>query len=155
MKFLKNLLWGIFAAAYFIIPMGVVILLLVFTPLMFQSDVNAIRASGFAGPDRSITFISMAGMIIGISLLVPALRKVYGIFPWLFPFVKIFFVTFVILNVGIAILNYGYEVNNPKRHTLFYILMIVFVFSGRLVLSYYFWRKPVNIGKEEGHFHEG
>lgn len=152
---LKILLGGIFAAIYFIIPMGIVILLLVITPLMFPSEVNTVRTSGFAGPDYSIGFISMGGIIIGISLLVPVLRKVYDVFPWLFSFIKIFYVSFVILRLGITILNYGYEVNDPTRHMLFYILMIVFVLIGRLAMSYYFWKRPVNIGKEEEHVYEG
>ncbi|MFP7492991.1 hypothetical protein SFC66_04305 [Terribacillus saccharophilus] len=154
MKSLKRLLGSTFAAFYFIFPMGIVYLLLIFTPLMFYSDVSAIRSSGFAGPNTSISLIAVAGLITGISLLVPALRRVYDVFPWLFSFIKIFFLSFVILNLGIAILNYGYEVNNPTRHVLFYILMVVFVLIGRLALSYYFWKKPVNIGEEEEHFYE-
>lgn len=137
------------AAIYFIFPMSFVLIILLFTPLMFFSDVSAIRTSGFAGPDLAISTISITGLFIGISLLVPALRKMYTVFPWLYSFVKIFFVTLVILNLGIAILNYGYEVNNPTRHTIFFILMIVFVVIGRLAMCFYFWHNPVNIGKKE------
>lgn len=149
MQKLKSLLGGTFAAIYFIFPMGFVLLLLIFTPIMFLSDVSAIRTSGFAGPNTSMAMIGMSGLVIGLSLLIPPLRKMYNVFPWLFSFVKIFFVTFMILNLGLAILNYGYEVDNPTRHMWFFILMIVFIIVGRLAMCVYFWWKPVNIGKEE------
>ena len=147
MQKLKNLLGGTFAAIYFIFPMGFVLLLLIFTPIMFLSDVSAIRTSGFAGPNTSLAMIGMSGLVIGLSLLIPPLRKMYNVFPWLYSFVKIFFVTTVVLNLGLAILNFGYEMNNPTRHTIFFILMILFVVVGRLAMCYYFWRNPVNIGE--------
>lgn len=147
MRKLKDLLGGTIAAIYFIFPMSFVFIILLFTPLMFFSDVNVIRTSGFAGPNLAISIISVTGIFIGISLLIPALRKMYNVFPWLYSFVNIFFVTTVILNLGLAILNFGYEMNNPTRHTIFFILMILFVVVGRLAMCYYFWRNPVNIGE--------
>nr|BAA31536.1 unnamed protein product [Bacillus sp.] [Bacillus sp. (in: firmicutes)] len=154
MRILKKIFGFTFATLYFIFPMGFVILLLVITPMLFMSDVSVIRTSGFAGPNDGIVLISIAGLFIGISLLVPVLRKVYDVFPWLYPFIKIFFVSYVILHLGTVILNYGYEINNPTRHTIFYILMIAFIIVGRLAMSFYFWKKPVNIGREEGHYYE-
>ncbi|CAG9623149.1 hypothetical protein [Sutcliffiella rhizosphaerae] len=154
MQRLIRLLGITFAALYFIFAMGLVIILLLITPLLFKNDVSVIRTSGFAGQNMSVELISVAGLFIGISLLVPVLRKVYDVLPWLFSFIKIFFVSFVILNIGTSILNYGYEINNPTRHTIFYILMIVFVIIGRLAMCFYFWKKPVNIGKEEEHYYE-
>lgn len=139
---------GLFAAVYFVFPMGLIFLILIFTPLMFFSDISAIRNSGFAGPDVGLSLIGISGFVIGISLLVPALRKMYTYFPWLFSFVKIFFVSMVILTLGLSILNYGYKIVSPTRHTIFFILMIVFVIVGRLAMSVYFKRKPVMIERE-------
>jgi hypothetical protein len=140
---MRKLLGSTLAFIYLIFPMSLVLLILIFTPLMFFSDVSAIRTSGFAGPDTAFSMIGLSGLVIGISLLIPPLRRIYGVFPWLYPFVKIFFVGMIILNIAISILNVGYQTVSDTRHTLFFILMVVFVVLGRLGMSFYFHRNPV------------
>jgi len=140
---MKKILGSAFAYIYLIFPMGLVLLILLMSPLMFFSDIDAIRSSGFAGPNMGLSMIGICGLFIGISLLIPVLRRIYAVFPWLYAFVKIFFASLVILNLGITILNFGYQTVNPSRHTLFFVLMIVFVIIGRLCMSFYFHRYPV------------
>jgi hypothetical protein len=140
---MRKILGSTLAFVYLLFPMGLVLLILIFTPLMFFSDVSAIRTSGFAGPDTALSTIGLSGFVIGISLLIPPLRRIYGVFPWLYPFVKIFFVGMIILNIAISILNVGYQTGSDTRHTLFFILMVVFVVLGRLGMSFYFYRNPV------------
>lgn len=140
---MKNLFGSIAAVAYFIFPMSLVILLLLFMPFGFLMDVSTIRTSGFAGPNTAASFIGMCGLFIGLSLLIPPLRKMYRALPWFYPFIKIFYVDLVILNIGLAILNYGYQVISEVRHTLFFILMIVQIALCRLAMCYYFKLKPV------------
>lgn len=144
MNKLKNLLGNIAAAVYFIFPMSLIILLLLFTPLMFQSDVSSITGSGFAGPNTAASLIGMCALSIGLSLIITPLRKMYIAFPWFYPFVKIFFIDMIILNVGIAILNYGYQVTSEARHTLFYILMIIQIAVCRIAMCIYFRIRPAN-----------
>lgn len=144
MNTLKNLLGSTAAAIYFIFPMLLVILVLIFTPLMFSTDVSSITGSGFAGPNTSASIIGVCGLSIGLSLVIPPLRKMYLTLPWLYPFVKIFFIDMIILNIGITILNYGYQVNSEARHTLFYMLMIVQIVVCRIVMCIYFRIRPVD-----------
>ncbi|WP_449540102.1 hypothetical protein [Ferdinandcohnia sp. Marseille-Q9671] len=144
---MRKLLGSTLAFGYLIFPMSFILLILLVTPLMFLSDVSAIRTSGFAGPDTALSMIGVSGLVIGISLLVPVLRRIYAVFPWLYPFVKIFFVGMVIINIALSILNFGYQTVSGTRHMLFFILMIVFVVLGRLGMSFYFHRNPVH---EEG-----
>lgn len=146
-KFLR-IIGILITIAYLIFPMGLIFLLLIFVPLTFFSDVSMVRTSGFAGPQDQLSLIGLSGLVIGLSLLISPLRRIYTFFPWMYAFVKIFFVGMVVLLGGIAILNFGYQTVNPTRQTTFYVLMIVFVIIGRLLMSFYFMRKPVNIDEE-------
>lgn len=148
MEKLKRVLGIVIATAYFIFPMSFILILLIFTPLMFFSDISAIRNSGFAGPDSALAMIGLSGLTIGMSLLIPPIRRIYSFFPWLYTFVEVFFVNFVILTIGISILNFGYKTVDPTRHTIFYVIMIIFVIVGRIGMSIYYRWKPVNIKKE-------
>lgn len=141
MNKLKSLLGSMAAAVYFIFPMALVILMLLFTPLMFPTDVSAITASGFAGPNTAISITGVCGLSIGLSLIIPSLRQMYRALPWLYPFIKIFFIDLLILNTGITILNYGYQIHSEARHTLFYILMIIQIVVCRIAMCIYFKRR--------------
>lgn len=143
MKKLKGLLGSTVAAIYFLFPMSLVLLLLTFMPIGFLSDVSAVRNSGFAGQNISASFIGMCGFFIGLSLLIPTLRKMYRVIPWLYPFIKIFYVNLIILCIALSILNLGYEVRSNSRHTLFFILMIVQIIICRIGMCIYFKLKPV------------
>ena len=153
MNKLKSLLGSMGAVLYFVFLMSFVILLLVFYPIMFPSEVSSIRDSGFAGPNNATSFIGVCGLIIGLSTLIPPLRKMYYAFPWLYSFVKIFFVNLIILCIGITILNYGYQTVNEARHTLFFTLMIIQIIVSRIAMCIYFKIKPVKFF-EERLYHE-
>lgn len=143
MKSLKNLLGNTAAAVYFIFPMSFVLLMLVFMPIIFLSDVSAIRSSGFAGQSESAAFIGVCGLFLGLSLLIPPLRKMYRVLPWLYSLTKIFYVNLIILCIGESILNFGYEVQSNSRHITFFILMIVQIIICRIGMCIYFKLKPV------------
>ncbi|MFS0574037.1 hypothetical protein AB1K83_00235 [Sporosarcina sp. 179-K 3D1 HS] len=140
---MKRQLAALAATMYFLFPMSLVLLTLVITPLLFVSDVGAIRSSGFAGPQASEALVGFCGLFIGISMLVPAFRRMYRALPWLYPFVTIFFINLIIANVALMILNTGYEVSSSTRHTIFTIFMIVFIIGARLAMSIYFRKRPV------------
>jgi hypothetical protein len=146
---LKDLLGSTAAAIYFIFPMSLILLILLITPLMFLSDVGAVRNSGFAGPNSASAMIGASGLVIGLSLLIPPLRKMYRVLPWLYSFTKIFYIDLIILNIGSTILNYGYEVNNTARHTTFYVLMIIQIIACRLAMCLYYKKRPVRDFEEE------
>jgi hypothetical protein len=101
-----------------------------------------------AGPNNAASFIGLCGLIIGPSLVIPTLRKMYRALPWLYPLIKIFYIDLIILNIGIAILNYGYQVDNAIRHTLYFALMIIQVSACRIAMCIYFKLRPVKHTKE-------
>lgn len=142
MKKIKNLLGYIIATIYFIFPMSLILLMLTFMPIFFLTDVSTVRSSGFAGQNTAGLFIGMCGLFTGVSLLVPPLRKMYRVLPWLYSFVKIFYVNLIILCIGLLILNFGYQTQNDARHTVFFILMILQVVICRLAMCIYFKTKP-------------
>lgn len=148
MKKLKNLLGYIIATIYFIFPMCLVLLMLILMPLFFITDVSTVRSSGFAGQNTAGLFIGMCGLFTGVSLVIPPLRKMYRVLPWLYSFVKIFYVNLIILGIGLIILNFGYQTQNNTRHTVFFILMILQVVICRLAMCIYFKIKPAKIINE-------
>ncbi len=142
MKKLKSLVGNIVATVYFVFPMCLVLLLLIIMPLIFLTNVSTVRSSGFAGPNTAASSIGTCGLFIGLSLLIPPLRKMYRVLPWLYSFVKIFYVNLIIMSIGLAILNIGYQVQNDARHTMFFILMIIQVVACRIAMCIYFKLKP-------------
>lgn len=142
MKKLKDLLGYIIATIYLIFPMCLVLLMLILMPLIFLMTVSIVRSSGFVGPNIATAFIGTCGFFIGLSLLIPPLRKMYKVLPWLYSFIKIFYVNLIIMSIGLAILNIGYQVQNDARHTMFFTLMIVQVLACRIAMCIYFKLKP-------------
>lgn len=140
---LKDLFGVIVAVVYFIFPMSLVILMLLLTPLMFPNAISTIINSGFAGPGKEWGFIAMCGFFISLSLLIPVLRRIYLSLPWFYPFIKIFFMNFIIMNIGILILNYGYQVNNEARHIVFFSIMVLQLLICRIAMCFYFKYRPV------------
>lgn len=143
MNKMKKLLGGTAVTLYFIYGMGLALLILIFMPIGFLMDVDTILTSGFATADMAVEFISITGLIIGISMVIPSLRKIYKVFPWMYSFVKIFYFNLIILCVGLSILNKGYEVTNTTRHTIALIIMIIQIIICRLYMCLYFKKKPV------------
>ena len=124
MNKLKSFLGNTMAFLYFIFVMLWILLLLAFVPFGLFMDIQIIRESGFSTTNIGMTFIAILGLFIGISLIVPVFRKMYYKLPWLLSYVKIFYCNLVIMSIATSILNYGYEVQDSKRHMIFFILMI-------------------------------
>jgi hypothetical protein len=143
MKDLKNLLGNIIAAIYFVCPMSLVLLMLIFMPLVFIGYVIAVRSSGFAGLNSGVPAIEVCGLLIGLSLLIPPLRRMYRKLPWLFPLVEVLFINLVIMGIAMCILNKGYEVVDTSHQAKFFILMIVELIVGRIAACMFFKFKPI------------
>jgi hypothetical protein len=139
----KSFFGSVAALIYFLTVMWWVLLLLPFVVLMLFTDIGVIRSSGFSTVNTGISFIAIFGLLLGLSLLIPAFRKMYYKLPWLFPYVKIMYLNLIIMSIAVTLLNYGYEVQNPARHTLFFILMIIQIIIFRLLMSLYFSRNRV------------
>ena len=140
---LKSFLGNAAAVIYFFAVMLVLMLMLIIVPLILISKIDTIREVGFATSTIGTTFIGVFGIFIGISLLVPAFRKMYYKLPWMFPFVKILFIDVVILSIGVMILNFGYEVQSESRHTLFFFLMLSQLILCRATMCIFFSKKKV------------
>ena len=149
MNKLKKLLGSMAIALYYFYFMLIVILLLIIYPIMFPSEVSSIINSGFAGPNNSIIFIGICGLFIGLSMIIPPLRKTYYVMPWLYSFVKIFYINLIVLCVGVSILNYGYQTVNETRHALFFALMIFQIIVSRIAMCFYFNIKPARFLEEK------
>ncbi|MBD5637700.1 hypothetical protein HYI18_03615 [Clostridium botulinum] len=148
MKKSKGSLGNILATIYFIFPMSFILIVLIFMPIGFFTNVSAIMESGFATPSTAISFIAACGFVIGISLLIPPFKKMYRALPWLYPFTKIFYINLIIINIGLEILNRGYQVINNARHITSFILMIIQIIACRIAMCIYFKLKPAKFIEE-------
>lgn len=140
---LKGFLGNTAAVIYFLAIMWWILLMLIFVPIGLISDINTIRSSGFSTSNTGAAFIGIFGLFIGLSLLIPAFRIMYYKLPWMFPFVKILYSNVIIMSVAAMLLNYGYEVQSPARHTLFFSVMIGQIIICRAFMCIYFSRKKV------------
>jgi CDP-diglyceride synthetase len=140
---LKSLLSNAAAVIYFMVVMLWLLLILIFAPIMLLNDIIVIRESGFSTSDFGTALIGVSGLFIGLSLLIPAFRKMYYKLPWMFPFVKIMYLNVVIMGIATMLLNYGYEVQNTSRHNQFFILMLCLIIICRALMCVYFDKKKV------------
>lgn len=131
------------AALYFIMVMWWLLLSLLIVPLGMFMDIGIIRSSGFATSNIGVAFIGIFSLFIGLSLLIPPFRKLYYMLPWMYPYVKILYIDVIIVCVGTMILNYGYQVQNSTRHTLFFVLMLAQIIVSRLLMCLYFSKRKV------------
>jgi len=143
MSKLKNVLGSTAAVIYFLTVMWWILLMLIFVPIGLFFDINTICKSGFSTSNIGTTFIGIFGLFIGLSLLIPAFRKMYYKLPWMFPFVKILYSNVIIMSIATMLLNFGYEVQNPSRHRLFFIIMICQIIICRALMCIYFSKKKV------------
>jgi hypothetical protein len=123
-----------------LLPMLLILFVLIFGVIR---DIRGVRISGFAGPENSEVVFGCIAFIIGISLIVPAFRLAYYKLPWLFPTVKILLVDAAILIVGYLAINYGYQVRDPERHAIFFMLSIIAIVVGTLLMCIWFNKKKV------------
>ncbi len=137
----KSVLGTIAAWAYFLAVMTWMLPMLIFIPLMTLSDMGTVMESGFSIPNTGIYFIAVFGLFIGLSLVVPAFRKMYYKLPWMFPYVKIMFINTIIITVALLLLNFGYEVQNDRRHLVWTLLMVAQLIICRILMSLYFHKR--------------
>ena len=145
---MKKVISNIVAVLWFISYVLPTILCLCFIPLGLFMDINTIRSSGFSATNIGFVMFGVFGMLISITMMVPWFRKCFKKLPWLYSYVIIFLADILIMAIGIAILNYGYEVQSEARHTLFYVLMLVQMIVCRLAMCTYLKFKPLKYTKE-------
>ena len=146
-------LGNVCAVLYFVLVMLPWVCL--FMPLYLLVDIGSIFnviQIGFS-TSSSIFMVGFFGMIIAISLLVPALRQMYYKLPWLAPFVATVGCDYAIVCVALEILNFGYQVPTTWRHVLFIVLMLLWIVGARALECWWFKRHPVRY-VEEGAAHD-
>lgn len=144
----RSFLGNLSAILYFIVFMIFIIIYLFYGQFHFISLIKEVLDMGFYTSFTAMASVSIIGLLIAISLLVPPLRKMYYKLPWLFPYIKILFINIIILSIALYLINMGYEVQNETRHHTFFIIMIVQIIACRLAMCLYFYKKPAVYIKE-------
>jgi CDP-diglyceride synthetase len=139
----KNFCANAAAIIYFIGVMLGTILLLLLVPVLLLNDIATIRESGFSSANDGWAFIALLALFIGISMLIPAFRRIYYNLPWLFPLVRIFYINVVITAIANVIMNFGYEIQDEKRHAIYFTLTIAAIVVGRILMCLWFNKRRV------------
>lgn len=145
---MKNFIGNVIACIYFITIILPFSLILWFIPIGMFMDINSITKSGFSGQNSGLAFLGAFGFIFGISMVVPALRRIYKKLPWLYVYIQVFMIDILILTVATYLLNIGFEVQNTTRHLVFFWMMIATLIISRLAMCVYYKFKPLKIVKE-------
>lgn len=146
---MKRWISNIAAILWFFCILIWILLLLLIALLMLPRDITSIMESGFGVQPIGFTFLFIFGFIFGITMLVPAFRKCFYKLPWLYPYITILTADVAIIAIGIKILDYGYQVQNESRHTLFFILMIAQIVVCRVALCILCHKKTMRIVRED------
>ena len=56
--------------------------------------------------------------------------------------------TMPVLAIAAELLNYGYDIYSEERHRIFILLMIGEIVAGRLMMCWYFHKKPAGFRRE-------
>lgn len=143
MKNIKNIIGNIFAGLYLVGPMLIASISLLIMPIMFLHMIGEIRSSGFAAYNINKSFVGIVGIMVGPSLIIPPLRKIYKVFPWLYTFIMILFLDTVIFAIGVDIYNKAFDVIGQGNENLFFILMIVVVILCRAAIGIFFNKRAI------------
>ena len=139
----KDFFANTYAVMYFFGVMLGAIFLLLFAPILLLNDIVTIRESGFASTNEGWAFIALLALFIGASMLITASRRMYYKLPWLLPLVKILYINVVIMAIANMIMNFGYEIQDEKRHTTFFALTIAAIVVGRILMCLWFNKRRV------------
>ena len=146
---LKRWISNIAAVLWFFCMLVWMVLVLPIMLSMLPEDITTIMKYGFTMQTQGFAFLWIFAFVFGITMLVPAFRKCFRVLPWLYPYITILTADFIILAIGIEILNYGYQVQSDTRHTLFFWLMIAQIVVCRIAMCIFCHKKPMRIARED------
>lgn len=127
------------------------IFMLLLLPLALFTIPNymvSILESGFSTPSVGIVSLSVFSFVFGITMLVPPFRKNFYKYPWLYSCITILMVDTIILAIGVEILNYGYQVKDEARQTMFFWIMVAQLIVSRLLFCVFCHKKPMRLARE-------
>ena len=145
----KNWIANLAAILWFFGVLIWVLLTLPFVMIIVSGDMISLVRNGFSTSNASFDFLFVYGLVFGITMLVPAFRRCFRKLPWLYPYITILSADITFLSVAIAILNFGFTVQNDTRHIIFIILAVLQIVVCRLAMCFYCHRKPVKIARED------
>ena len=129
------------SAIYLVIMIPFVGLLLL-ADLLSVLNTGVILTSGFSNTSV-MHVVGLCTFFISPSFIIPGLRRMYYRLPWLEPFIKYLLIDSTILCLGYEILNFGFQVVDPGRHTLFIGLAVAWLIGARLVQCTIMTKRPI------------
>ncbi len=142
LSFLATIIWSVAVLLW-------VVLILPFSAILVPTgDIMGILHTGYTTITGGLEMFMAISLIISLTMLVPPFRRCFRIFPWLYPYVKILSVDMPVLAIAAELLNYGYDIYSEERHRIFILLMIGEIVAGRLMMCWYFHKKPAGFRRE-------
>ena len=146
---MKKVISNIAAAIWFFFPLMPMLLVLPIVLAQLFDRIIILIARGFSMQTESTVLLMIFGFVFGTTMLVPAFRKCFHLFPWLYPYITILTADFAIIAIGVDVLNYGYQVQSDTRHTFFFWLMIAQMAACRIGLCILCHKKPMRIARDD------
>jgi hypothetical protein len=106
--------------------------------------------SGFSLPAQfflSVVYLNLLFLLCLLSTSIPVFRKIYYVFPWLLPFVKVLSIDAIVIMISFWIINKGFESNIQLTHIKCILASIFICIICRFFQCLYFkYRKPIALG---------
>ena len=145
---MKNIISNILACLWFFgVLLETLLFMFVVILMIFFSDIIGMLKSGFSTSTIGFIFLMLAGLIFGLTGLIPAFRRCYYKLPWLYPLSMIMTMHLAILSIAEAILATGFSVISTPRHIAAIIIMIVQIIVCRVVMCIYLKKNPMVLHK--------
>lgn len=145
---LLRIIGNIAATAWFFVIMIWTVLMHIFVNIMILfADILGPIKSGYGTTTVGFAFLFMVGIVYAITGLVPAFRKCYYKFPWLYPTTVILSMQLLILSIAELIISKGYSTMSTPTHVISVIIMIIQVVACRAVMCWYLDRNPMVLRK--------
>jgi len=140
----KNNLANVSLILFFILIILPLLIILYLLPIaLICLEIDEIISSGFSEINSTFFIMWILVTVSALTMLIPYIKNIYKKLPWLYMYIQVFTIDAIIVVVGVYILNKGYEIQNSERHTLFYILMMVFFLISRLTMCIYYKKNPI------------
>ena len=106
--------------------------------------------TGFSSPDMvflSVIYLNVLFLLGFISSIIPVFRKMYYVFPWLAPFVKVLSIDAIVLLIGFWLINKGFETSIQSVHIRCIGITVFILILCRFFQCLYFkHRHPISMG---------
>ena len=137
--------WTFFAIFSVFVTLGLPLYL-----VLTIAGIIKIVYTGFSSPSMiflAVFYLNILFLLGFISSAIPAFRKIYYVFPWLTPFVKVLSIDAIVLLISFWLISKGFETSVQAIHIRYIgATILIFVLCRFLQCLYFKHRQPFALG---------